>query len=33
MKLAMAHVDRMTGERYRVRGLYYYTTSPVPEVH
>jgi len=32
VKLAMAHVDRMTErERYRVRGLYYYATSNYPK--
>jgi serine/threonine protein kinase/Tfp pilus assembly protein PilF len=32
VKLAMEHVDRMTErERYRVRGLYYYTTSNYPK--
>jgi len=32
VKLAMAHVDRMTErERYRVRGLYYFATSNYPK--
>ena len=32
VKLAMAHVDRMTDrERYRVRGLYYFATSNYPK--
>ena len=32
VKLAMEHVDRMTErERYRVRGLYYFTTSNYPK--
>jgi tetratricopeptide (TPR) repeat protein len=32
VKLAMAHVDRMTErERYRVRGLYYFETSNYPK--